>query len=191
MTRRRIKRDHGCGSALSLGLEGRLDGVDASIAVAATGATTNSCRRCRRSGRIVTCSPNGRAWEMRYPAASGENTKPRHVLRAMKENTRQGFWNGSQPPLGYRVVEIERRGGRTKKKLAVDPAEAETVRLMFKLVLEGHQGSGGTRTFDPLIKSHLLPNERWPKNPALRAADLDAQEFCRSTPDEFHIDAPH
>ena len=71
---------------------------------------------------------------------SKENAK--HVLRAMKENTRQGFWNGSQPPLGYKVVEAERRGGQAKKKLAVDPVEAETVRLMFKLVLEGHQGSG-------------------------------------------------
>ena len=70
---------------------------------------------------------------------SKENAK--HVLRAMKENTRQGFWNGSQPPLGYKVVEAERRGGQPKKKLAVDPVEAETVRLMFKLVLEGHQGS--------------------------------------------------
>lgn len=34
---------------------------------------------------------------------SRENAK--HVIRAMKENTRQGFWNGSRPPLGYRVVD--------------------------------------------------------------------------------------
>jgi DNA invertase Pin-like site-specific DNA recombinase len=34
---------------------------------------------------------------------SKENAK--HVLRAMKENARQGFWNGSCPPLGYRTVE--------------------------------------------------------------------------------------
>ncbi len=30
---------------------------------------------------------------------SRENGK--HVLRAMKENARQGFYNGSRPPLGY------------------------------------------------------------------------------------------
>lgn len=71
---------------------------------------------------------------------SKENAK--HVLRAMKENTRQGFWNGSRPPLGYKVVEAERRGARTKKKLAVDPIEAETVRLVFRLFAEGDNGSG-------------------------------------------------
>jgi site-specific DNA recombinase len=31
---------------------------------------------------------------------SKENAK--HTLRAMKENARQGFWNGSLPPIGYR-----------------------------------------------------------------------------------------
>ena len=34
---------------------------------------------------------------------SKENAK--HTLRAMKENARQGFWNGALPPIGYRVVE--------------------------------------------------------------------------------------
>ena len=71
---------------------------------------------------------------------SKENAK--HVLRAMKENARQGFWNGSCPPLGYKTVEAERRGARVKKKLAVDPVEAEQVQLIFKLFLEGHSGSG-------------------------------------------------
>ena len=49
---------------------------------------------------------------------SRENAK--HVIRAMKENTRQGFWNGSRPPLGYRAVDAEMRGQRVKRKLAVD-----------------------------------------------------------------------
>src|SRR5271166_2540610 len=44
---------------------------------------------------------------------SKENAK--HVLRAMKENARQGFWNGSRPPFGYQAVEVERRGARVKK----------------------------------------------------------------------------
>ena len=35
---------------------------------------------------------------------SKENAK--HTLRALKENARQGFWNGSLPPVGYRVVEV-------------------------------------------------------------------------------------
>ena len=33
----------------------------------------------------------------------------------MKENARQGFWNGSTVPLGYRLVEVERRGTKIKK----------------------------------------------------------------------------
>ena len=66
---------------------------------------------------------------------SKENAK--HTLRAMRENARQGFWNGSRPPFGYRVVAAEQRGARTKKKLEVDPAQAEHVRLMFRLVRIG------------------------------------------------------
>lgn len=46
-----------------------------------------------------------------------ENAK--HVHRAMLENARQGFWNGSRPPLGYRVEITERRGNRDKKVLVV------------------------------------------------------------------------
>ena len=55
----------------------------------------------------------------------------------MTENARQGFWNGATPPLGYTIVEAERRGQKIKKKLAIDPVEAETVRLIFRLYLEG------------------------------------------------------
>jgi DNA invertase Pin-like site-specific DNA recombinase len=71
---------------------------------------------------------------------SKENAK--HTLRAMKENARQGFWNGSHPPLGYRVVAAEQRGERIKKKLEIDPIGAETVRTIFRLALHGHDGSG-------------------------------------------------
>jgi len=60
---------------------------------------------------------------------SKENGK--HTLRAMNENARQGFWNGARPPIGYRIVEAERRGQRVKKKLEIDPIHAETVRLMY------------------------------------------------------------
>ena len=50
---------------------------------------------------------------------SKENAK--HVLRALKENARQGFWNGSLPPIGYRIVAAEQRGAKVKKKLEIDP----------------------------------------------------------------------
>jgi site-specific DNA recombinase len=71
---------------------------------------------------------------------SKENAK--HTLRAMQENARQGFWNGSKAPFGYAVVDAEQRGSKTKKRLAVDPVEAEVVRLIFKLFLKGDGKSG-------------------------------------------------
>ncbi len=71
---------------------------------------------------------------------SRENAK--HVLRAMKENAKQGFYNGSPLPLGYTVEEIEKRGARIKKKLVVDPVEAETVKLIFNLYTVGDGKSG-------------------------------------------------
>jgi DNA invertase Pin-like site-specific DNA recombinase len=85
---------------------------------------------------------------------SKENAK--HVLRALKENARQGFRNGSLPPIGYRIVAAEQRGAKTKKKLEIDPLHADTVRLAFRLALEGDGTSGpmGVKT----ITKHL--NER-------------------------------
>jgi site-specific DNA recombinase len=71
---------------------------------------------------------------------SKENAK--HVIRTMKENARQGFWNGATAPLGFKLVEAERRGTKVKKKLDIDPVEAETVRLIFELYLHGDGKSG-------------------------------------------------
>jgi len=71
---------------------------------------------------------------------SKENAK--HTLRAMKENARQGFWNGALPPIGYRVIDAEQRGLKTKRKLEIDPVGAQTVRLMYRLALHGVDDSG-------------------------------------------------
>jgi site-specific DNA recombinase len=71
---------------------------------------------------------------------SRENGK--HVRKAMVENARQGFYNGSPVPLGYKTVEVDKRGARIKKKLAVDPVEAETVKLIFRLYRQGDGTSG-------------------------------------------------
>src|SRR5690606_13895809 len=48
---------------------------------------------------------------------SKQNAK--HVMRALKENARHGFWNGSLPPIGYRTVAAEQRGAKPKKKLEI------------------------------------------------------------------------
>ncbi len=74
-----------------------------------------------------------------YP--SEQNAK--HTLRAMKENAWQGFWNGALSPIGYRIVEAAgQRGHRTKKTPEIDPIQAETVRLIFRLAREGNGSSG-------------------------------------------------
>ena len=57
---------------------------------------------------------------------SAENAK--HVRRSMLANAKQGFWNGSRPPLGYSVVVAERRGDKDKKVLVIDETEAPLVR---------------------------------------------------------------
>ncbi|GAA4020967.1 recombinase family protein [Sphingomonas swuensis] len=71
---------------------------------------------------------------------SAENAK--HVRRSMLANAQQGFWNGSRPPLGYKVIVAERRGDKDKKVLAIDELEAPIIRRIFSLYLEGDGTSG-------------------------------------------------
>lgn len=67
---------------------------------------------------------------------NGEN-----ALRGHLENAENGFLNG-KPPYGYKAVEAERRGEKIKKRAEIEPQEAEVVRLIFKLYLEGDGKSG-------------------------------------------------
>lgn len=72
---------------------------------------------------------------------SSEETA-KHVTRTMLENARQGYWNGSQPPFGYRTIEVEKRGQRIKKHLEIEEKEAATVRQIFDLFLKGDGTKG-------------------------------------------------
>jgi site-specific DNA recombinase len=85
---------------------------------------------------------------------SKENGK--HTLRAMKENARQGYWNGARPPIGYRIVAAEQRGQKTKKKLEIDPLHAETVRLILRLALQGDGENGpmGIKSITTYLNEH-------------------------------------
>lgn len=71
---------------------------------------------------------------------SAENAK--HTLRAMKENARQGFFNGSTPPFGFAVEETDLKGRHSnKKRLVVCESEAETVRMIFEMYCRGVGGA--------------------------------------------------
>jgi len=87
---------------------------------------------------------------------SKENAK--HVMRALKENARQGFWNGSLPPIGCRVVAAEQRGAKIKKKLEIDPLHAETVRLIYRLALhgDGEHGQMGVKNIVSYLNNRRI-----------------------------------
>ncbi|RUV94430.1 recombinase family protein [Mesorhizobium sp. M5C.F.Ca.IN.020.14.1.1] len=94
---------------------------------------------------------------------SKENAK--HTLRAMRENARQGYWNGSRPPFGYKIVAADVRGARTKKKIEPDPIQIETVRLIFRLARIGDgEGAMGVRQIAGYLNERGLRTQtggRW------------------------------
>lgn len=66
----------------------------------------------------------------------------KHVSRSMRENARQGFWNGGIAPFGFRACYAGTRADKPKKKLEIDPVEAEDVRLIYSLYLNGDGKTG-------------------------------------------------
>jgi site-specific DNA recombinase len=97
---------------------------------------------------------------------SKENGK--HTLRAMKENVRQGFFNGSKPPFGYKKIELDLPAAKgKKKKLAVDDTEASIVQKIFHLYLHGLQGHDmGTKQIAAHLSDHGILNRgrKWSRN---------------------------
>ena len=92
---------------------------------------------------------------------SKENAK--HTLRAMKENARQGYFNGSRTSFGFKKEELDLVAAKGKKKrIVIDETEAQTVRRVFDMYLYGHNGNDmGSKQ----IAAHF--NER---GPSLRGA---------------------
>lgn len=66
----------------------------------------------------------------------------RATTRTMKENARRGFSNGGIIPFGYKSVDAEIIGNKQKKKLAIEPVEAEIVVRAFDLARNGDGNSG-------------------------------------------------
>jgi len=75
----------------------------------------------------------------------------------MLENARQGYFNGSKAPFGYKTIDAGQTGqhGRIKKKLEIEESEAVIVRDIFKLYV---QGKNGTRMGVKEIAKHLNAN---------------------------------
>lgn len=66
----------------------------------------------------------------------------KHVKRSLIENARQGFWCGGRPPYGYELAVVAKRGTTEKKRLVLNHLEAEVVRKIFSLYLQGDGSSG-------------------------------------------------
>jgi hypothetical protein len=66
----------------------------------------------------------------------------RATTRTMKENARRGYSNGGIIPFGYRSFNVEIIGTKQKKRLEIEPVEANIVELAFRLASEGDGTSG-------------------------------------------------
>ena len=89
---------------------------------------------------------------------SKENGK--HTLRAMKENARRGFINGSKPPYGYRAFEVDIEGakGKKKKRIEIDPIESVIVQRIYDWYLHGNeQGSMGAKEIATYLNNKNTP----------------------------------
>ena len=111
---------------------------------------------------------------------SRENAK--HVIRSMKENARQGFWNGSTVPLGYRSrsrkagnqdqEEARCRSGRGR----IHPADLQALSLRRRQIgSPRRQGSG------QMAQPQRLPDPPWAEFWRFcRAQDPDQHDLYRS-----------
>lgn len=64
------------------------------------------------------------------------------TMRGMTATAKLGYSNGGATPFGYRSDEAETIGRTTKRRLVIEPVEAEVVRLVFRLALAGDGSSG-------------------------------------------------
>lgn len=97
-----------------------------------------------------------------------ENSK--HVKRAMRQNARGGFFNGSRPPFGYKTEEIDlpAKTGK-KKKLVLNEDEAKIVEEIFDLYEHGLDGKSlGMKA----IAKHLNEKDKLRRGTKWRAQSI-------------------
>jgi DNA invertase Pin-like site-specific DNA recombinase len=115
----------------------------------------------------VTDDPNGRFAEGVFELIDQLESETNGVrTRAgMSENARQGFFNGSKAPFGFRVEKVATAAG-SKNKLVVDAGEAELLREVFQRYLAG---SGAKSTAIGLNQRGLLyRGKRWTRDLVLK-----------------------
>jgi len=114
-----------------------------------------------------------------------------HTLRAMQENARQGFFNGSSIPYGYKLLESEKAGRKgNKKKLVINPEEAAVVRMAYELYVQHDVGIKGlvshfyergilrrgrhwsTSTVSQLLANSIYCGEYWFNKRAAKSGEL-------------------
>ncbi|MBK8995681.1 MAG: recombinase family protein [Myxococcales bacterium] len=67
---------------------------------------------------------------------------------AMKENIRQGYFNGTKPPYGFAVERVTSPSGKPKRRLVPDAEEARIVREVFNLYLAGSGAKAVARSLN-------------------------------------------
>ncbi|HVY26080.1 MAG TPA: recombinase family protein [Polyangiaceae bacterium] len=115
----------------------------------------------------VSDDPNGRFAEGVFELIDQLESETNGVrTRAgMAENARQGFFNGSKAPFGFRVEKISTTAG-LKNKLLIDPNEADVVREVFRRYLAG---SGAKSTARELNQRGLLyRKQHWTRDLVLK-----------------------
>ncbi len=103
--------------------------------------------------------------------SSKENAK--HTSRAMQENARRGFFNGSRAPFGYMAIETDVTGhkGKMRKRLVIHEEEAQVVRYIYDLYLHG--SSGQTMGMKAIVE-HLNAKGTWMRGHRWRVQKLAA-----------------
>lgn len=140
----------------------------------ATKARLHKAQLRRQGVRVVSVQqhvdddPNGHFIEGMFELIDQLESEQigRRTRAGMKQNARNGFWNGSKPPFGFRVVSVPGPGDRPKRKLEVDPAESEVVRQVFALYLANHGAVGVASELNAAGARHR--GKYWDRDKVLR-----------------------
>ena len=95
----------------------------------------------------------------------------KHILRGMQENARQGYFNGSKAPFGYKTIDAGQTGtrGRMKKKLAIEEWKPRSSARYLTLYVHGkdapaHRHEGDCQTSECQGHHHARQAVAHPEN---------------------------